>query len=170
MGRLSSDVPVASARAAGLADIGRMAELCREARTELAPQRGGSILVAREARSEPVEESLRAALADNDRGVWAGTLSGQIVGYAVTRVEPLVQGRWLGVVEDLYVEPPARAVGVGECLVEILLEWCRQRRCVGVDAMALPGARATKNFFEESAFTARLLVMHRALPAQDEHG
>jgi hypothetical protein len=32
---------------------------------------------------------------------------------------------------------------------------------VGIDAFALPGMRETKNFFEGSGFTARLLVMHR---------
>ncbi len=34
---------------------------------------------------------------------------------------------------------------------------------MGVDTLALPGHRAAKNFFEESGFTARALVMHRAL-------
>ena len=32
-----------------------------------------------------------------------------------------------------------------------------------VDAFALPGHRATKNFFEEEGFTARALIMHRPL-------
>ena len=34
---------------------------------------------------------------------------------------------------------------------------------MGIDATALPGNRATKNFFEAHGFTARLLVMHHAL-------
>jgi hypothetical protein len=44
-----------------------------------------------------------------------------------------------------------------------LLAWFSARGCLGVDSTALPGARETKNFFEESGFTARLLVMHRRL-------
>ena len=32
-----------------------------------------------------------------------------------------------------------------------------------MDAMALPGHRSAKNFFEESGFTARKLVMHHRL-------
>ena len=44
-----------------------------------------------------------------------------------------------------------------------LLEWFRGRGCNGVDATALPGNRATKNFFEMSGFTARLLVMHHRM-------
>ena len=45
-------------------------------------------------------------------------------------------------------------------MIERVLAWCRDRQCVGVDAVALPGHRATKNFFEEFGFTARALVMH----------
>lgn len=43
------------------------------------------------------------------------------------------------------------------------LDWFVGAGCTGVDALALPGARATKNFFEENGFTARLLVVHRRL-------
>ena len=43
------------------------------------------------------------------------------------------------------------------------LAWMGRIGCTGVDALALPGARATKNFFEENGFTARLLVVHRPL-------
>ena len=35
-----------------------------------------------------------------------------------------------------------------------------------VDAIALPGHRATKNFFEEHHFTARALTMHHRLEAR----
>jgi GNAT superfamily N-acetyltransferase len=66
----------------------------------------------------------------------------------------------LGRITDLFVEPGARAVGVGEALMDALLPWFRARECRGVDATALPGNRETKNFFEMSGFTARLLVMH----------
>jgi hypothetical protein len=44
--------------------------------------------------------------------------------------------------------------------MDSLLAWASERGCQGVDATALPGDRATKNFFEGSGFTARLLVMH----------
>jgi GNAT superfamily N-acetyltransferase len=66
----------------------------------------------------------------------------------------------LGVIEDIYVEPEARAVGVGEAMMASALEWFTAEGCKGVDAYALPGDRHTKNFFEESGFSARLLVMH----------
>jgi ribosomal protein S18 acetylase RimI-like enzyme len=105
-----------------------------------------------------------ADVADDDACVLAGTIDETVIGYAVGRTETLRDGSTLGVITDLYVDEGARAVGVGEAMMGSLLEWFRARGCAGVDATALPGNRATKNFFEESGFTARLLVMHHRLP------
>jgi len=66
-------------------------------------------------------------------------------------------------VRELFVEEAARAVGVGEAIIEFVLEQLRAAGCHGVDAYALPGHRDAKNFFEEQGLTARLLVMHRTL-------
>jgi hypothetical protein len=44
-----------------------------------------------------------------------------------------------------------------------LVAWCTAEGCIGMDAMALPGDRDTKNFFERSGFTARKLVMYHSL-------
>ena len=125
--------------------------------------RGGGVWAAREARPEPVEESLKASLADAETRVVVGTIDGVPIGYAVARVEVLHDGSRLGVIDDIFVEEGARAVGVGEAMINDLIGWCAQQRCEGMDAMALPGHRATKNFFEESGFTARKLVMHHRL-------
>jgi GNAT superfamily N-acetyltransferase len=147
------------ARPATNDDIPRLAELCRGARAEMEPGRGGLLFVAREARGEPLEDGLRDAL-DAGHAVIAGTLDDVVVGYAVGHTEDLRTGVTLGRITDLYVEPPARGVGVGEGMMNALLAWFGERNCVGIDAFALPGDRETKNFFEGSGFTARLLVMH----------
>ncbi len=65
-------------------------------------------------------------------------------------------------VDDIFVEEGGREVGLGEMMMNDLVAWCDERKCIGMDAMALPGHRATKNFFEESGFTARKLVMHHS--------
>jgi GNAT superfamily N-acetyltransferase len=151
------------ARLAGPADVPRVAELVRAAIAELAPTRGGAVWKAREARPEPLEENLAAALADPCVRVLAGTIDDVIVGYAAVRIEDLRDGTRLGVVDDIYVEPEARGVGLGEVMMNDLVAWCVAQGCFGMDAMALPGHRSTKNFFEESGFTARQLVMHHSL-------
>jgi GNAT superfamily N-acetyltransferase len=140
--------------------VARIAELARGAIAELAPMRGGEIWRAREARAEPIEDGLLGLLDDAEARVVVATIDGVIVGYAVVHLEHLGDGSVLGVVDDIYVEEEARQIGLGELMMGDLMPWCEERKCVGMDAMALPGHRATKNFFEESGFTARQLIMH----------
>lgn len=142
----------------------RVAELCRLALAEAgARERGGPLFVVREGRPEPAEPGLRAELADPDAMVVAGTFDGAVFGFATGRVEALRDGSHLGVIAELFVDPEVRAVGVGEAMMTELLGWFQGRGCRGVDATALPGDRQTKNFFEGSGFTARLLVMHHRM-------
>jgi GNAT superfamily N-acetyltransferase len=150
-----------AARPAVVDDLPRLAELVAQAREELGPTRGGRVFLAKEARAD--RPNLAAGIDDPDRAVWSGTIDGFVVGYASAHHEELQDGTRLGVIDSLFVEPQARAVGVGEALVNLVVDWCSARGCGGIDATALPGNRATKNFFEASGFTARLLVMHRHL-------
>jgi GNAT superfamily N-acetyltransferase len=158
------------ARPATSADLARLGELCRLARTELAALRGGWIWSRREARPDPVEVSLARALAAPDHCVVTGTVDGYVAGYGVVRLEELRDGSLLGVVEDLYTEPPFRAVGVGEAMMDELVEYCRAQGCVGVDSFTLPGDRETKNFFETFGLKARGLLVHRSLLGVDPGG
>jgi GNAT superfamily N-acetyltransferase len=147
-------------RTAGVADVPRLAELNRAVIDELAPMRGGAVWKAREARQEPLEERLEELLDDPDARMLVATIDGTVVGYAIAHLEYLTDGSVLGVIDDIFVEEGARQVGLGELMINDLIGWCDERKCLGMDAMALPGHRATKNFFEESGFTARQLVMH----------
>ena len=92
-----------------------------------------------------------------------GTVDGAVVGYGVIRLVALHDGAVLGRVTDIYVTPEARGVGVGEAMMDELLDWARGRGCVGVDSLALPGDRDTKNFFETHGLVARAITVHRAL-------
>ena len=152
-----------AARPATPTDLEALAALADRALAELAPTRGGAVFVAREGRAQPVAETLASDLEDPSVHVLVGTIDDHPVGYAVGRTESLRDGSTLGIISDLYVEEGARSVGVGEALMGELLAFFREAGCAGVDATALPGNRATKNFFEESGFTARLLVMHHRL-------
>ena len=144
-------------------DVDRIAELTADAVAEQVEGRGGRIWSQREARQVPAAASIADAVADPDELVLAGTIDGTVIGYAVAHVERLADGTSLGVVTDIFVEPEARGVGVGETMIGEVLAWCADRGCVGVDALALPGNRHTKNFFETFGFKARALIVHRSL-------
>ena len=152
-----------AARSAAGEDVPRLAQLVAEAVAEQAEGRGGRIWSARETRALPADASLAALVADPDALVLAGTIDGTVVGYAVTVTEQLRTGDRLGVVTDVYVEEGARGVGVGEALLDQVVAWCEAAGCIGIDALALPGNRSTKNFFESFGFTARAIVVHRRL-------
>jgi ribosomal protein S18 acetylase RimI-like enzyme len=154
---------VEASRPATADDIPRVVELAELMRAELAAMRGGALWVEREAWPEPLDVAYGALLARDDALLLCGTLDHVVLGFGAVVVEALRSGARLGVITDLYVEPEAREVGIGEVLVDALVAHCRVAGCIGVDATALPGHRAAKNFFETHGFTARALAMHRRL-------
>jgi GNAT superfamily N-acetyltransferase len=148
---------VESARPAAEADTARVAELRAVAQAELRAQtRGGPVFVAGEAARFSPSYTV------------VGEFDGVVVGFGAAAASDLADGSRLGVIGELFVEAEGRAVGVGEAMIGLLLDWCRSQGCAGVDAFALPGTRETKNFFETFGFTARLLVVHHRLDGVDD--
>jgi len=155
---------VEAVRAATPEDLPAIAALTEALRAELSPMRGGRIWSVREARQGDPAEIYGALLSDPAACVVVGTIDEEVVvGFGVATIEPLADGGRLGVIGELFVDAEARAVGVGEGMIDALVAFCVREGCVGIDAFALPGHRAAKNFFEESGFTARAIVMHHAL-------
>jgi ribosomal protein S18 acetylase RimI-like enzyme len=154
---------VESSRPAAAEDIPRVVELAELMRAELGAMRGGALWLEREAWPEPLEVAYGALLGRDDALLLLGAIDDAVIGFGAVVVEELRSGARLGVITDLFVEPEAREVGVGEVVVGALVEHCRAAGCLGVDAAALPGHRAAKNFFETYGFTARALTMHRRL-------
>ncbi len=150
-------------RSATVADLPRLAELAELALSELRAGRGGEVWARHAAREAPFEDELAQDLAAPDHHVLVGTVDGTIMGYGVAAVEPLRDGGLLGAVTDLYTEPGARELGIGEITMQALLDWCAAQGCFGVDSLALPGDRHTKNFFESFGLVARAIIVHRRL-------
>lgn len=152
-----------SSRLATIDDLPRLIELASTARDELRPTRGGDLWSRRESRPFPVDEAFKQMLTADDHLVLVGELDGVVVGYAVARLEELRDGGILTVVDDIYVEAGARSVGVGELLMDQVIDWAKANDSFGIDSLALPGNRATKNFFESFGLVARAILVHRRL-------
>ncbi len=155
---------VEAARAATVDDVPRVAELAAAAIEELRATKGGAVSARRHARHEPIADSVRADVDDASVLSLVGTIDDFVVGYAIAHVERVHDGGRLAVLTDLYVEPGARDVGVGEALLDTVLAWATEGGCFGIDSLALPGNRETKNFFESAGLVARAIVVHRPLP------
>ena len=151
-------------RAATDADVARLEELARGAIEELRGGRGGEVWSRHAARLEPLADGLTRQVHAEDHQVLVGTVDGTVMGYGVARVEVLADQGLLGVVTDLYTEPGCRELGIGEVTMQALVDWCAAQGCFGVDSLALPGDRHTKNFFESFGLVARAIVVHRRLP------
>ena len=96
-----------------------------------------------------------------------GTLDDVVLAYGLAHLTIVRDGRTLAVIDELLVAAPARAVGLGEAVLDALVGWATEHGALGVDATALPGDRTAKNFFESAGFTARRLVMHTSLTPDD---
>lgn len=148
-------------RQAAADDLPRILELYESLRLELGSFRGRWYEL--DAWPEPAAEALSLAVADAAKLALVGTIDDYPIGYLVAEVVaalPQAGSAPVGRVRDLFVEPEARSVGVGEALLSAAIEWFRERDVHEADLTVLPGHREAKNFCEENGFVARALVMH----------
>lgn len=154
-----------SAHRATAADREDLARLASLALGHLDGHKGGGVYRDRDARREPLTE---AAAPDPTTGgrdgvvVLVGCIGSVVVGYAVSHVETTGDRR-TAVVEEIFVEPEARGVGVGRMLMASLVGLAVDVGCDGIESAALPGDRSTKNFFESFGLVARKITVHRDL-------
>lgn len=152
-----------AARRATVDDLPAIAELAAELRRELTPMRGGGLWAVTAAYPDPLLATFGDLIERDDACLVVGTIDESIVGFGAADVAVLRDGTRLGEIVELFVTEEARAVSVGAAILADLVAFCAEAGCAGVDAFALPGHRAAKNFFETAGFTARALVMHHSL-------
>lgn len=142
-------------------DLPRLLELYDALANEMAEYRGRwSELQTWPA---PVSEAFAAAVADPDVLSLVGTITDYPVGYLICEITsglPQAGAKPIGRVRDLFVEPDAREVGVGEALLNEAVAWLTGRGAHAADITVSPGHRAAKNFCEENGFVARTITMH----------
>jgi ribosomal protein S18 acetylase RimI-like enzyme len=154
-----------SARAAMPSDLTELVRLAELAATTVTPVRGGRMHLQLARRQPPLLTSFQADLEDPRAVVVVGAIDSVVVGYGAAVVVDLPDGSTVASVTDLFVEPAGRGVGIGELVMDALVAWAQDHGCEAIDAVALPGDRETKNFFERFGLTARAIVVHRRLDA-----
>ncbi|HEU4895926.1 MAG TPA: GNAT family N-acetyltransferase [Acidimicrobiia bacterium] len=149
------------ARPAGPEDLGTLESLYRSLQREMEGLHAMWPLA--DGLDEPVAESLRSALDDDNTIVLIGEVDGYPFGFLMARVEPLLDqagGESIGAIRLIYVDQEAREVAIGEEMREVALGMLRERGITKFDAHVLPGHRLAKNFFESGGFSARSIIMH----------
>jgi GNAT superfamily N-acetyltransferase len=148
------------ARPAGAADRQACTRLLSQALVAAASMRGGAALVGD---ATPVTLLERWSRPGSSTHLVVGEYEGVVVGLLAVTASPGPRGLTNGLIECCYVETGARGVGVGTALMDAAVAWCTERGCSGVDALALPGDRTTKQRLEAAGFSARLLTLSRRL-------
>jgi GNAT superfamily N-acetyltransferase len=146
------------ARPATDADRASCLQLLGEALSQATSMRGGPALVGGASAAD-----LLARWEDGSApaGLFVGEYEGAVVGVLAVVAQDAAGKR--GQIECCYVDRGARGVGVGTALMEAAIAWCEASGYEEVDALALPGDRATKQRLEAAGFTARLLTLSRRL-------
>jgi GNAT superfamily N-acetyltransferase len=126
--------------------------------------RSGALWEVHEAQAEPLDAALHELLGRADALVIVGAIDDAVVGYGIVVIEVLRDGTALGVIRELFVEPDARAVGVGEAIAEQLVTFCRDRQCVGITPLPYPAIAKQRT---SSSGRASLLASSRCTGAYD---
>lgn len=161
---MSARCPHEAARPATPADRADIAALRDEARVGTLASRGGAAFWGRDRPADQTDRVLAAALDGADHAVaLVGTLDGMTVGYLLAEWRDTPGTGRVTTVLELWVTPEARGIGVGESMIEAALGWARDSGSTEIDASALPGDRATKNFFESQGLVARSIAVSTRL-------
>ncbi len=150
-----------AARLAAADDAGELSRLEGLARAAIVDARGGPQRLA----ELPIVDSAWAELVTTgDTIVAVGTFGDVVVGYCLVEID---EARCVGRVEHLFVEEQARELGLGEALIDIVVETLRGRQTQAIEAVALPGDRETKNLFERFGIKARSITVYKCLQPEE---
>jgi len=153
---------VEHARFATLDDLDAVGAIASAIAADLPDKRGGMLFLRRESGGDAMVRAKREIESDSGFAV-VGTYDNVVFGYSVVQIERLDDGGLLARVDDLAVDEDIRASGIGEAMMNLVMDTARERGCFGIDSRALPGDRHTKNFFESFGLKARMLVVHKTL-------
>ena len=152
-----------NARIADANDSNHLERLATEAEQELIQKRGGLTLSKENPNYGDAKSYFKSAFSDSSIEVFVGTIDGVIVGCGVIKLGNLEDGTAHASIKALYVEEAARSIGVGEAMMDEMLICATSHKAEAVDAVALPGDRATKNFFETYGLVARAIIVQKDL-------
>ena len=128
----------------------------------MAQQRGSDLWLAELGPVPPHGARLREHLERGDELVASGCVDDVPVGILLADQRLIPDGRRIARITFVFVHPRARGIGLGAALVELGESWARTAGCAGIDGLALPGDRETKNLYERAGLTARAILVHRS--------
>jgi RimJ/RimL family protein N-acetyltransferase len=87
--------------------------------------------------------------------VYVAEMDGEVVGFMlgrIKRVPPYLGGVLVGELSDMWIEGPARRLGVGDKLSRLTLDWLREQGTHSVEIQVLVGNEASWKLYERMGF------------------
>lgn len=94
--------------------------------------------------------------------LYVAECEGEIVGFIVARLKRVPEylgGVMVGELKDMWVEPAVRRLGIGEKLLRLAIEWCRDQKVYSCEAQILVGNEPIINLVEYLGMKKELLQM-----------
>jgi ribosomal protein S18 acetylase RimI-like enzyme len=91
--------------------------------------------------------------------LYVAEMNGQIVGFTLGRIKrapPYRGGVLIGEISDIWVEPQARKLGVGEHLTQLAVDWLIGQNVHSVEAQILDGNEPSWKLFDKLGFQSEL--------------
>ena len=121
-----------SVRVAELSDREVLRSLAAEARVELSNKRGGDVVERLDPHRADSRAEIVSAVEDPAATLLLGDIDGTPVGYGLMTLRTVVDGSLHATVEEIFVLPEARSVGVGEAIIETLLADASERGAAAI--------------------------------------
>lgn len=141
-------------------DVEALVWLHDRARASLVDVRGGNLRLQECAAIDDWHQ----LLTDTEAAVLVGELDALVLGFMVVLLRAATDR---AVITYAFVEEGARELGLGDTMVEEAIAIARTRGLHGIEAVALPGDRETKNLYERAGLTARKITVHKSLQYGD---
>lgn len=142
---------VESVRPMAPTDIAALDLLQTSARTAFTDARGGAAWLA----ETPATDWTST---DPARAVFVACLDDVPVGFL-----ELVVAEATASVRQVWIQPAARELGLGDALLAEAMASARHAGCTSIEGTALPGDRDTKNLYERAGVVARKITLAKSL-------
>jgi GNAT superfamily N-acetyltransferase len=118
--------------------------------------------------STPAEEmaaSARTMLADPGSAVFLASLGSEALGVATVTTSVGIEYGRSAELDDLYVLPSARGMGIASALIGAVCDWCRDQGCTALLATVTPQGETTHGllgFYQRRGFinSGRVILEH----------
>ena len=149
-----------SARLAEADDLTSFVHLHFLSRSGIEGHKGSDLWLERKSLNVEPKDLFNQLLVDERYGCILGLFENCPFGFLIAEVTQLY-GETSVDIHEVFVEQDARKVGVGESMMEFLIDWAKKKSAKSITSRALPGDRELKNYFERYKLTARMIEVER---------